>query len=149
MFNPPYSKSVTTRIGPSFWHILDTTFSKKHTLNKIFYRNKVKVSHRCKQNFKAIINDHNMNILATCPSWFMFFKLPKIVHLLQICADLSKKPKSIKEIYFYLSERPHHALSENSIFIGVRATVHVILRNKISKKYWLSRNFTKFINFKY
>ena len=36
------------------------------------------------------------------------------VHFLQICADLSKKPKFIKAIYFYPSERPHHALSENS-----------------------------------
>ena len=37
----------------------------------------------------------------------MVLKLPKIVHFLQICADLSKKP--------------NHALSENSIFfIGVR-----------------------------
>ena len=53
---------------------------------------------------------------------------------LQICADLSKKPKSIKAIYFYPSERPRHALSENSIFIGVWATVHEILKNKYQKK---------------
>ena len=51
--------------------------------------------------------------------WVMVLKLPKILHFFQICADLSKKPKSIKAIYFYPSERPHHALSENSIFIGV------------------------------
>ena len=49
-------------------------------------------------------------------SWVMVLKLPKIVHFLLICADLSKKPKSIKRIYFYPSERPPHALSENSIF---------------------------------
>ena len=46
----------------------------------------------------------------------MALKLPKIVHFLQICGDLSKKPKYIKAIYFYPSERPHNALSENSIF---------------------------------
>ena len=46
----------------------------------------------------------------------MALKLPEIVHFLQICADLSKKSESIKAIYFYLSERPHHALSENSVF---------------------------------
>ena len=46
----------------------------------------------------------------------MALKLPKIVHFLQIFADLSKKPKSIKTIYFYPSERPHHTLSENSIY---------------------------------
>ena len=58
------------------------------------------------------------------PSWVMVLKLPKIVHFLQICADLSKKSKSIKVIYLYpserpylyLSERPHYVLSENSMF---------------------------------
>ena len=49
----------------------------------------------------------------------MVLKLPKIVHVLQIFADFSKKPKFIKAIYFFLSERPHHALSGNSIFLGV------------------------------
>ena len=49
-------------------------------------------------------------------SWVMVLKLTKIVHFLQICADLSKKSKSIKAIYLYPSERPHHALSKNSMF---------------------------------
>ena len=53
-------------------------------------------------------------------SWVMALKLSKIVHFLHICADLSKKPKYIKAIYFYPSERPHHVLSENSIFYRVR-----------------------------
>ena len=48
------------------------------------------------------------------PSWVMVLKLPNIVHFLQISTDLSKKSKSIKAIYLYSSERPHHALSENS-----------------------------------
>ena len=43
-------------------------------------------------------------------SWVMVLKLPKIVHFLQICADLSKKSKSIKAIYLHPSERPHHTL---------------------------------------
>ena len=46
----------------------------------------------------------------------MVLKLPKIVHFLQFCADLSKKSKSIKAINLYPSERLPHALSENSIF---------------------------------
>ena len=46
----------------------------------------------------------------------MVLKLPKIVHYLQICADLSKKSKSIKATYLCPSERTHHALSENSMF---------------------------------
>ena len=45
----------------------------------------------------------------------MVFKLPKIVHFLQIFAD-HKKPKYIKAIYFYPPERLYHGLSENSIF---------------------------------
>ena len=52
-----------------------------------------------------------MNFLSV-----MVLKLPKILHFLQICSDISKKLKSIKAIYFYPSERPHHAISENSIF---------------------------------
>ena len=47
----------------------------------------------------------------------MVLKLPKT--FLQICAD-RKKPKYIKAIYFYSSERSYHVLSENSIFLGVR-----------------------------
>ena len=47
----------------------------------------------------------------------MVFELPKIMRLLQICTDLSKKSKSIKtKDYSYPSERPHHVLSENSMF---------------------------------
>ena len=43
-------------------------------------------------------------------------KLSKMVQFLNICADLSKKPKYIKASYFYPSERPHHALPEYSSF---------------------------------
>ena len=48
-FNPPYSKSVATRIGQSFLHLIDAHFSKTHIFNKIFNRNKVKlVTAACK-----------------------------------------------------------------------------------------------------
>ena len=50
------------RIGQSFLHLLDTQFPKNHIFNKIFNRNKVKVSYNSMQN-RAIINNHNMNIL--------------------------------------------------------------------------------------
>ena len=46
----------------------------------------------------------------------MILQLLKILHFLQICADLNKISKSIKAIYIYPSERPHHALSENIMF---------------------------------
>ena len=44
-FNLSYSKSVTTRTGPSFLYLIDIHFpQKKHSFNKIFNRNNVKVS---------------------------------------------------------------------------------------------------------
>ena len=43
-------------------------------------------------------------------------RLPKKVHFLQICVDHRNKSKSIKAIYLDRSERPHHALSDNSMF---------------------------------
>ena len=43
-FNPPYNKNVATKIGQSFLHLIDTHFRKTHIFNKIFNRNKVKVS---------------------------------------------------------------------------------------------------------
>ena len=49
------------------------------------------------------------------PSWVMVLKLSKKVHVLQFCADFSKKSKSMKAIYIYASERPRYALSENDI----------------------------------
>ena len=58
-FNPPYSKRVTTRIVQSFLYQIDIHFAKNNTLN----RNKVKLSCSCVQNIKAIINNHNINIL--------------------------------------------------------------------------------------
>ena len=57
-----------------------------------------------------------VSLFSIFSSWVMVLNLPKIVHFLQFCADLSKKPKSIKAIYLYPSEGPHHALSGNSMF---------------------------------
>ena len=45
----------------------------------------------------------------------MVLKLPKKVHFLQFCADLSKKSKFIKAIYLYASESSRYELSENDI----------------------------------
>ena len=73
------------------------------------------------------------------PSSVMVLKLTKIVHFLQICADLSQKSKSIKAIYLYPSETTHHALSENSMFYrGL---------NNSSRDNEISRNLMKFTIF--
>ena len=42
---------------------MDVLSAKTKTFNKIFNRNKVKVSYSSMQNIKGIINNHNMNIL--------------------------------------------------------------------------------------
>ena len=69
----------------------------------------------------------------------MVLKLPKIVHFLQICADLRKKSKSIKAIYLYPSERPHYTLSENSMFYrGPRD-----IEDKNIKKVLIQQKFNK------
>ena len=64
----------------------------------------------------------------------MVLKLPKIVYFLLICADFSKKSKSIEE-FIYIHLKDLIMLFQNIVcFVGVWATVHEILRNEISKK---------------
>ena len=48
-------------------------------------------------------------------SGVMVLKLPQKVCYLQFCADLSKKCKSIEDIYIYASKRSRYALSANGI----------------------------------
>ena len=54
-------------------------------------------------------------LVSLYPSLVTILKLAKIVHFLKIRDDL-KKSESIKAIYLHPSERPYHALSENSMF---------------------------------
>ena len=62
-FNPPFSKSVITKVGQGFLNLLDKHFPKNHKLNKIFNRNTVKVSYSCTKNMKGYITSHNSKIL--------------------------------------------------------------------------------------
>ena len=68
---------------------------------------------------KGILQSDKKNgvicLVFMLPSWIMVLKLSEKVHFLQFCADISKKCKSIKEIYIYVSERSRYALSENGI----------------------------------
>ena len=57
-------------------------------------------------------------LVSMFPSRVIVLKLSKKVHFLQSCADLSKKPKSVKAIYIYASESSHYTLSENDRFMG-------------------------------
>ena len=56
-----------------------------------------------------------ISLVSMFSFWVMVFELSKKIQFLQICADLSKKSKSIKAIYIYASERSRYALSEKGI----------------------------------
>ena len=53
-FNPPFSKSVVTKIGKTFLRLIDRYFPPHHKLHKLFNRNNVKVSYSCMPNVKSI-----------------------------------------------------------------------------------------------
>ena len=63
----------------------------------------------------------------------MVLKLSKKVHFLQFCADLSKKCKSIKDIYIYASERSRYTLSENGIVYYAILTVLEVLMFEVEE----------------
>ena len=106
--SPPKFRYFTDQNGPKgqpheneFWHFPNT---------------KMNITNRAQK-----VNEGNgvICLVSFFPSWVMVLILPKIMHILQICADLSKISKSIKAIYLHPSEKPHHALSENSVLYRV------------------------------
>ena len=54
-------------------------------------------------------------LVSMFPSWVMLCKLSKKVQFLRFCAYLSKKSKSVEEIYIYASESSHYTLAENGM----------------------------------
>ena len=62
-FNPPYSKTVKTKIGKFFLQLIKKHFPKEHKFHKIFNRNTLKLSYSCMPNIKTKINAHNREIL--------------------------------------------------------------------------------------
>ena len=59
-------------------------------------------------------------LVSMLPTWVMVCKLSKKVHILQLCADLSEKSKSVEANYIYASESSHYILSENfTIYNGL------------------------------
>ena len=148
-FNPPYSKSVTTRIGQSFLHLLDTHFIKPHIFNKIFSRYKVKVSYSSMQNIKGIINNHNMNILPQnneikdeCNCRNKYFPLggkclsPNIVYQGKIN---SSQPNYNEKVYFGVAEKSF----KDRFYNHTKSFTHEDYANdtKLSKEYWyIKRN---------
>ena len=67
-FNPPYSKTVKTKIGKFFLQLIKKIFPKEHKFHKTFNKNTLKFSYSCMPNIKTKINAHNRNILRNTPS---------------------------------------------------------------------------------
>ena len=63
-FNPPFCKSVKTKVGSYFLKLIDKHFPKHHQLHKLFNRNNVKFSYSCLDNLSAKISQHNKEVLA-------------------------------------------------------------------------------------
>ena len=92
--------------------ILHTRMDQRGDPKKMNFGN-FQIQNRISQTFRAQKLDEKNRVIFLVyffPSWVMVLKFPKKVHFWKICADLSKKSKSIKIIYLYPSERPHHAL---------------------------------------
>ena len=66
-FNPPYSKTVKTKIGKFFLQLIKKHFPKKHKFHKIFNRNTLKLSYSCMPNIKTKVNAHKREILRNTP----------------------------------------------------------------------------------
>ena len=67
-FNPPYSRTVKTKIGKFFLQLIKKHFPKEYKFHKIFNRNTLKLSYSCMPNIKTKINAHNREILQNTPS---------------------------------------------------------------------------------
>ena len=50
---------MTTKVGKCFLSLIDKHFPKSNPLNKIFNRNKIKLSYSCMGNVRTIISNHN------------------------------------------------------------------------------------------
>ena len=64
-FNPPFCKSVTTRVGKCFLEILDRNFTEDHPYCKVFNKKTLKVFYSCMPNMKQLIMAHNRKMLDT------------------------------------------------------------------------------------
>ena len=94
-------------------------------------------------NTKMNVTNSQSGISRWKKSRVMFLKLSKKVHFLQLCAELSKKPKSVKAIYMYASGSSHYTLSENGMAVYKGLIHRSLLVLKISKKRLTQQKFNK------
>ena len=63
-YKPPYSKNVKSKLGYQFINLIEKHFgNKENPLNKIFNKNKIKLSFSCMPNIDKIIKSHNSKLL--------------------------------------------------------------------------------------
>ena len=62
-FNPTFNKSVKTRIGKVFLHLVKQHFPKHHKFYKIFNLSTITVSYSCTINMVNNIKNHNPKVL--------------------------------------------------------------------------------------
>ena len=62
-FNPPFCKSVKTKLGKEFFKIIRRCFPKENPLSKIFNKNTLKLSYSCMPSIGKAISGHNKKIL--------------------------------------------------------------------------------------
>ena len=115
------------------WIIRGTTW--KWILTIFKYKNEY-----YKQSRKSRWKNEVICLVFKFPSWVLVLNLSRKVHFLQFCADFSKKPKSVKEIYIFHPKVLTTFFQKIIWFIGTWSTLYEILAIKIC---WLSRNVTK------
>ena len=62
-YNPPFCKTVKTRIKKKFIDLVKKCFTKENPLNKILNNNTINLSYSCMPNMGSKINAHNKKIL--------------------------------------------------------------------------------------
>lgn len=66
-FNPPFCKSVETKVGRIFLKLVDQHFPRNHRYHKIFNRNTIKVSYSCMDSMESVVKQHNKKVLKIEP----------------------------------------------------------------------------------
>ena len=62
-FNPPFNKTVKTKIDSAFLHLVKKHFPKHHKLSKIFNRNTLKLSYSYTTNMANNVKKHDSKIV--------------------------------------------------------------------------------------
>ena len=78
-YNPPFCRSLKTKIGSEFLKWVEACFPKSHPLSKIINKNTIKVSPSCMPNIGAKIASLNKQKL-TPPPLLMIFRAIQAVN---------------------------------------------------------------------